>query len=200
MKFLIATNNKKKLDELNRILAPLGVDAVTAKEVGVDLSSVEENGSTFSENAYIKAKAAFDMVEGKYCVVADDSGLCVDALDGRPGVYSARYGGENATDKDKINKLLSELDGVPTEERGANFTCSICAIMSSGDVITSQGICYGEIATSPVGDCGFGYDPIFMVKNKSFAQLSNDEKDKLSHRGKALRQFKDKLVKFMEDK
>ncbi len=200
MKFLIATNNKKKLNELNRILVPLGIDAVTAKDIGIDPGDVEENGTTFAQNAYIKAKAAFDLVEGEYCVVADDSGLCVDALDGRPGVYSARYGGENATDKDKINKLLEELADAPSDNRCANFTCSICAIMTDKTVIKAQGVCYGEISTQPVGDGGFGYDPVFMVSEKSFAQLSDDEKDELSHRGKALRDFKDKLVKYLEDK
>lgn len=199
-KFVIATNNKKKLAELNRILIPLGIDAVTAKEVGVDLGDVEENGETFSENAYIKAKSAFDLLDGKYCVVADDSGLCVDALDGRPGVFSARYGGEGLTDKDRYTLLLKEMDSVDLDNRGAHFACCICAIMTDGTVIETQGKCFGTISTEPQGDGGFGYDPVFMVSGKSFGQLSAEEKDLYSHRGKALKEFNDKLKKYLEEK
>lgn len=199
-KFVIATNNKKKLAELSRILLPLGIDAVTANEVGIDLGEVEENGTTFSENAYIKAKSAFDIANGEYCVVADDSGLCVDALDGKPGVFSARYGGEGLNDADRYNIILNELDGVPAENRGAHFNCSICSIMKDGTVITAQGKCFGTISTEPAGDGGFGYDPVFFVGDKSFGQLSAQEKDLHSHRGKALREFKEKLEKYMEDK
>lgn len=198
-KFVVATNNKNKLIELSRILQPLGIDVLTAKDVNIDLSSVEENGLTFSENAFIKAKAAFDMLNGEYCVVADDSGLCVDALDGAPGIYSARYGGNGATDADKISKLLDELNDVPKSKRQAHFTCSICAIIDDGTVIYSDGYCYGEIGFTPIGDSGFGYDPIFMVDEKSFAQLTDEEKDKYSHRGNALRKFRDDLINYMED-
>lgn len=199
-KFVIATNNKKKLEELSRILLPLGVDVVTAKEVGLDLGEVEENGSTFSENAYIKAKSAFDICNGAYCVVADDSGLCVDALDGKPGVYSARYGGEGLSDTERYMLILKELETVKEGDRGAHFTCSVCAIMRDGTVIKAEGKCFGTISTKPVGDGGFGYDPIFMVGEKSFGQLSADEKDLHSHRGKALKEFKQKLEKYMEEK
>lgn len=199
-KFVIATNNKKKLAELNRILAPLSIDAVTASEIGVDLGDVEENGSTFSENAYIKAKSAFDLLGGKYCVVADDSGLCVDALDGRPGVFSARFGGEGLTDKDRYNLLLKEMSTIEPSDRGAHFACCICAIMTDGTIIEAQGQCFGTISTEPLGDGGFGYDPVFIVSGKSFAQLSAQEKDLYSHRGKALKEFNDKLQKYMEDK
>lgn len=199
-KFVIATNNKKKLIELNRILVPLGIDAVTAGDIGVDLGDVEENGNTFSENAYIKAKSAFDLLSGKYCVVADDSGLCVDALDGRPGVYSARYGGDGLDDTDRYNLLLKEMADVEIDKRQAHFACSICAIMTDGTVITADGKCNGTIGYSPVGEGGFGYDPIFMVGDKSFSQLTADEKDECSHRGNALRVLKDKLVEYLEDK
>lgn len=199
-KFVIATNNKKKLAELNRILLPLGIDAVTAKEIGVELGDVEENGSTFSENAYIKAKSAFDLLGGKYCVVADDSGLCVDALDGRPGVFSARYGGEGLTDKDRYTLLLEEMKSVKAQDRGAHFACCICVIMTDTTVIEAQGKCFGTISNEPQGDGGFGYDPVFMVSGKSFAQLSAEEKDLHSHRGKALKELKDKLQEYLEDK
>lgn len=199
-KFVIATNNKKKLIELSRILSPLGIEAVTAKDIGVDLGDVEENGTTFAENAYIKAKSAFDLLNGEYCTVADDSGLCVDALDGRPGIFSARYGGEGLDDKGRVQVLLSEMSQVPENNRCAHFACAICAIMDDGTVITADGKCMGTIAYSPVGDGGFGYDPIFMVSDKSFSQLTDDQKDECSHRGIALRQFKEKLEKYMEVK
>ena len=196
MKFVVATNNKKKLAELNRILIPLGIDAVTAKDVCVDLGDVEENGTTFEENAYIKAKSAFDLLDGEYCVVSDDSGLCVDALDGKPGVYSARYGGEGLSDVDRYNKLLSDMK--TADNRSAFFACSICAIMTDGTVIRAFGKCDGTIGFAPVGEGGFGYDPVFMVGEKSFSQLSSEEKDKCSHRGNALRELKCKLEEYLE--
>lgn len=199
-KFVIATNNQKKLAELKRILLPLGIDVVTAKEIGIDLGDVDENGSTFAENAYIKAKSAFDLLNGEYCTVADDSGICVDALDGRPGVFSARYGGEGLSDKDKVQLLLSEMSDVDDSNRGAHFACAICAVMCDGTVITAQGKCFGTIARHQIGDGGFGYDPIFMVSGKSFSQLTDEQKDECSHRGKALRQFKEKLERYMEVK
>ena len=200
MKFVVATNNKKKLLELNRILIPLGIDAVTAKEIGIDLGDVEENGATFDENSYIKAKSAFDLLKGEYCVVADDSGLCVDALDGAPGVYSARYGGEGLSDIDRYNKLLDDMKDVPQGKRSAHFACSICAVMTDGFVIRAFGKCDGTIGTEPIGEGGFGYDPVFMVGDKSFSQLTAGEKDKCSHRGNALREFKVKLEKYLEEK
>lgn len=191
IEFIIATNNEKKLIELDRILNPLGIKAVTAQSKGIDLGDVEENGSTFSENAYIKAKAAYDKCG--LPVIADDSGLCVDALDSRPGIYSARYGGPGATSTDKNKLLLEELDGVEESQRGAHFTCAVCCILPSGETIQVEGFCYGSIAFSPSGDGGFGYDPIFLVNNKSFASLSDEEKDALSHRGNALRKLRDTL-------
>ncbi len=199
MKFLVATNNKKKLVELNRILKPLSIDAVSAKDIDVDLGEVDENGTTFEENAYIKAKSAFDLLNGEYCVVADDSGLCVDALDGKPGVFSARYGGEGLNDVERYNKLLDDIIDVPENKRDAHFACSICAIMKDGTVITASGECNGRIGLAPVGEGGFGYDPVFMVGDKSFSQLSAEEKDECSHRGIALREFKSKLEKYLEE-
>lgn len=198
MKFVIATNNKKKLAEMSRILTPLGFEVVTAKEIGIDLGDVEENGTTFAENAYIKAKSAFDLLNGEYCVVADDSGLCVDALGGRPGIFSARYGGEGLDDIGRYQKLLEELSEIEKNKRQAHFACSICAIMNDGTVITAEGKCEGEIGYAPLGDGGFGYDPVFMVGDKSFSQLSAEEKDKCSHRGNALRDLKEKLENYLE--
>ncbi len=193
IKFIIASNNKGKVAELDRILNPLGVTAVTAKSEGISLDDVEETGTTFAENAYIKASAAFKKTGMPS--VADDSGLMVDALNGEPGVYSARYAGENATDEDRIKKLLENLKGVPTEKRTAHFVSSICCIIDENTVITAEGKCSGIIGTEPIGNGGFGYDPVFLTESgKSFAQLSSEEKDAVSHRGKALRELYKKLL------
>lgn len=196
MKFIIATNNQKKLKELERILNPLGINAVSAKEEGISLDDVEETGTTFAENAYLKAESAFKKTG--LPSVADDSGLCVDVLDGRPGIYSARYAGENATDEDKNNKLLSELNDVPEKDRTAHFTCAICCILPSGEKIEVEGVCEGSIAFEPHGNGGFGYDPIFKYGDKSYAELSSAEKDAVSHRGQALRKLKAELEKYFD--
>lgn len=198
MKFIIATNNPKKLKELERILNPLGIEAVSAKDAGVKLDEVEETGKTFAENAFLKADAAFNLTGMPS--IADDSGLSVDALDGRPGVYSARYAGENATDEDRINKLLFEMKNVPKEKRNAHFTSSICCIISGKKKIAVEGICNGTIAFEPAGDGNFGYDPVFVYNdNKTFAQMTTEEKDKVSHRGNALRMLKTELKRYLED-
>ncbi len=192
MKFIIATNNEKKLVELERILNPLGIEAVSAKEAGVVLDDVDETGKTFFENAYIKANAAFQKTGMP--AVADDSGICVDALDGRPGIFSARYSPEDCfTDDDRTAKILEELEGVPDEKRTAHYTCAICCILPDGKRIEIEEICEGKIGYSFIGDGGFGYDPIFMQGDKTFAQLTAEEKDKVSHRGKALRALKREL-------
>ncbi|MGN0509016.1 MAG: XTP/dITP diphosphatase [Ruminococcus sp.] len=196
MKFIIATNNQKKLKELERILNPLGINAVSARDEGVSLDDVEETGTTFAENAFLKAEAAFKKTG--LPSVADDSGLCVDALNGRPGIFSARYAGENATDKDKNNKLLSELKDVPEKDRTAHFSCTICCILPNGEKIEVEGVCEGSIAFEPHGNEGFGYDPIFKYGDKSYAELSSSEKDAVSHRGKALRKLKAELEKYLD--
>ncbi len=193
MKFIIATNNPKKLIELERILKPLGIDAVSAKEAGVVLDDVEETGTTFAENAFLKADAAYKKTGMPS--VADDSGLSVDALNGRPGVYSARYAGENATDKDRYTKLLGEMKDIPENERTAHFTSAICCILSDGSKIEVEGRCDGRIAFEPSGDGGFGYDPVFLYGERSYAQLTAEEKDKVSHRGKSLRKLQEELQK-----
>lgn len=198
MKFIIATNNPKKLKELERILQPLNINAVSAKEAGVKLDEVEETGTTFAENAFLKANAAF--VKTGFPAVADDSGLCVDALDGRPGIFSARYAGENATDKDRCEKLLAEMHDIPNEKRAAHFVSSICCILSKDEKIEVQGICSGKIAFEPNGEQGFGYDPVFLYNGKSFATFLPNEKDLISHRGQALRKLKDELKKYIDKK
>lgn len=197
MKFIVATNNPKKLKELERILNPLGINAVSAKDEGISLDDVEETGTTFAENAFIKANSAFQITG--LASVADDSGLCVDALNGRPGIYSARYAGENATDCDKNTKLLTELKDVSEMERTAHFTCAICCILPNGEKIEVEGICEGSIAFEPHGNGGFGYDPIFIYGDKSYAELSPEEKDGVSHRGKALRKLKAELEKYLDN-
>lgn len=197
MKFIIATNNNKKLKELERILKPLGIDAVSAKDAGIVLDDVDETGTTFSENAYLKANSAF--VKTGMPAVADDSGLCVDALDGRPGVFSARYGGENATDSEKNDRILSEMKDVPDDKRNAHFACAICCILPDGSKIEVEGICNGSIGYEPIGDGGFGYDPIFMCGEKSYAQLSPEEKDAISHRGQALIKLQNELKKALNN-
>lgn len=199
IKFIIASNNKGKAAELDRILNPLGVTAVTAKSEGVSLDDVEETGTTFAENALIKATAAFRKTGMPS--VADDSGLVVDALNGEPGVYSARYAGENATDEMRIAKLLKNLEGVPADKRTAHFVSSVCCIIDENTIVTAEGTCDGVIAEEPRGNGGFGYDPVFLSENgKSFAQLTAEEKDKLSHRGKALRILYDKLKNELENR
>lgn len=197
MKFIIATNNPKKLKELSRILTPLGISAVSAKETGVKLDEVDETGATFAENAFLKANAAF--VKTGLPAVADDSGLSVDALDGRPGIFSARYAGEDATDADRYYKLLNEMKNVPEEKRAAHFTCSICCILPDGKKITAEGICEGKIAFEPFGNGGFGYDPVFVYNGKSYAQLTPEEKDAISHRGKALRKLQTELTEYFSN-
>ena len=188
MKFIIATNNKKKLVEMERILKPLGIEAVSAKDAGVVLDEVDETGTTFLENAFLKANAAY--VKTGMPAVADDSGICVDALGGRPGIFSARYSPEDCvTDEDRTAKILEELKGVPDENRGAHYTCAICCILPDGSKIEIEEICEGKIGYEFIGDGGFGYDPIFYFGDKTFAQISGEDKDKVSHRGKALRKL-----------
>lgn len=186
MKFIIATHNKHKIDEFKRILEPMGIEVETAQ-----LTEAEENGATFMENAYIKAKSACDET-GLPCV-ADDSGLCVDYLGGEPGIYSARYAPEG---KRKAT-ILEKLDGVSMEKRDAHFVSAISCVFPNGDVIEAEGKCFGKIAFEPKGDSGFGYDPIFLVGEKTFAQLTGEEKDAISHRGNALKEFEIKLMEYL---
>lgn len=197
MKFIIATNNAQKLKELERILSPLGINAVSPKQEGISLDDVDENGATFKENSYIKAKAACDKTG--LPAIADDSGICVDALDGAPGIFSARFAGDEATDEDKNNLILEKLKSVPEEKRGAHYTCAVTCVFPSGDEIQVEGYCYGKIAYEPDGDGGFGYDPIFLYNGVSFGQVSAEEKDKVSHRGNALRMFKAELLRYLEE-
>ncbi len=199
MKFIVATRNYKKLKELSRILLPLGIEAVTDAELGISLQEVEETGTTFEENAVLKAVAACK--QSGLPAIADDSGLEVDALDGAPGVYSARYAGENATDADRNLKLLAEMAHVPEEKRTARFVSEICCVFPNGDIVKARGECSGRIGYEPMGENGFGYDPLFLVPGGfSYAQLSVEKKDAISHRGNALRLFAVRLQSYLEGK
>ncbi|HCC35283.1 MAG TPA: non-canonical purine NTP pyrophosphatase [Ruminococcaceae bacterium] len=195
--FVIATGNAHKFAEMARILRPLAIKAVSGKDIGKPLSSVEETGATFEENALLKAKAA--VKETGLPAVADDSGLCVDALGGAPGVYSARYGGEGASDEERIEKLLYELRDVPKSARSARFVCAIACALPDGRAMTVRGECEGEIAEEPSGGGGFGYDPVFMTEHGGFAELSPEKKDAVSHRGTALRKLSEELPHFLGD-
>ena len=193
MRFIVATHNVKKLRELSRILEPLGIEAITDRELGKPLTEVEETGTTFEENAYLKAASACR--ETGLPAIADDSGLAVDALNGAPGVYSARYAGEDATDAERIAKLLRELDGVPAEKRTAQFVSVVCCVFPDGETLSLRGECPGRIGFAPRGEGGFGYDPVFEVGDKTYAELSAEEKDAISHRGNALRKLAEELKK-----
>lgn len=197
MKFLIATNNRHKFAEIKAILTPLNIECMTLKEAGI-VSNPEENGKTFYENAKIKALSAMRL--SKLPTVADDSGLCVDFLGGAPGIFSSRYAGENADDDVRINKLLSELLSASKEERTARFVCSICCAFPNGDFVKAEGKCEGFIADKKICDGGFGYDPIFIEKTsgKCFAEIEGEQKNELSHRGNALREFSERLSLYIE--
>lgn len=191
-KFIVASKNKGKIEEIKELLANFPFKVLSMQDVGID-EDIEEKGNSFEENAYIKAMRVFRLT-GEM-VMADDSGLEVDYLNGAPGIYSSRYGGEHATDQDRNNKLLAALRLVPFEKRTARFVCAISLIFPSGEHFDIKECCEGYIGFEPLGDNGFGYDPLFFIPDYqvTMAQLSLAEKNKISHRGKALRLMVDKL-------
>ncbi len=194
MKIIIATNNQGKVREFKQMLEPLGFEPVSLKDEGIEIDVVED-GETFAENAHIKAQAVYEIC--KCPVLADDSGLEIDFLNGAPGIYSARYAGEDATDKDRCDKILSELEGVDLSLRTARFACALYCILDDETEYSVLGTFNGFIGTEPMGDNGFGYDPIFMVDEEtSVAMLSDEEKNKISHRAEAMK----KLVEILKDK
>ena len=195
MKFILATHNPGKLREMADILSHLGVEVVSPADVGITVE-VEETGTTFAENAMLKAKAI--CAASGLPAIADDSGLCVDALNGGPGVYSARYGGEGLDDKGRYTLLLNSMRGQTT--RAAHFACAIACAFPGGKTLTAEGRCDGAIAFAPLGGGGFGYDPVFLVpeKGKTFGQLTAEEKSEISHRGRALRDFSAKLETYLK--
>lgn len=195
MDFILATNNMKKLAEMQRILSPLGINVVTAKMLGITLEEVEEDGDTFEANAKIKALAACR--ETGMPAIADDSGLCVDYLDGAPGIFSARFAGDHGNDELNNDLLLEKLSGVPLEKRTAHYVCAICCVFPDGKEITVRGECNGVIGFERDGNQGFGYDPLFLVDGKAFGRYTAEEKDKISHRGNALRLLTKELEKIL---
>ena len=196
MKLVLASKNKKKLVEMNAILSQLGIEVCSEAEAGVDID-VEETGTTFEENSLLKARAV--MEASGMPAIADDSGLCVTCLNDAPGVYSARYGGEGLDDVGRYQLLLANMRG--QLDRSAQFVSVITCCFPNGDVITARGECPGTIAFAPMGEGGFGYDPVFFVPGlkKTFSQLSAEEKNAISHRGKALEIFKGKLEAYLNE-
>ena len=194
MKFVLASHNKGKLAEMQAILRELGVEVVLQSDLGLSLEP-EENGETFTENARIKARAV--MEASGLPAIGDDSGLCVDALNGAPGVYSARYGGLD-DDAARYRLLLQNMRGSMT--RSAHFHTSVVCVFPDGTELTAEGDCHGTIAYAPMGDRGFGYDPVFFVPQlrKTFAQMTAEEKNAISHRGNALRAFSGILKEYLE--
>ncbi len=182
MKIILASNNVNKLREFREILVPMGHEVISQREAGADISP-EENGSTFEENAEIKARAIYELL--KLPVIADDSGLETDALNGAPGILSARY----APDGQRCRKLLEEMEGVPDEQRTARFVCAVCFIDADGTAHIAKGVCEGSIGYEERGEWGFDYDHVFMYGGRTFAELLPEEKNSVSHRSKALKKL-----------
>lgn len=195
MKFFIATKNAHKVIEFKRILEPMGIEVLCESDLGFDLTDVEEDGTTFEENALIKASAACEQTG--YVSLADDSGLCVDALGGAPGIFSARYCGVHGNDKENNRKLLRELDGVPFDERTARFVSAVACVFPDGRKFTVTGKCEGKIDFEEKGENGFGYDPLFVGEIGCFGLASAEQKDSVSHRGRALKKLREELKNYI---
>ena len=191
---IFATGNLHKVEELEQLFEGCDVKIASAEVCG-GMPEVDENGSTFAENAYIKAKALYELAPDGAWVMADDSGLEVDCLNGAPGIYSARYAGSNANDKDNAAKLLKALKELPVASRSARFKCVLCVIDSQGAVAYYEGTCEGSISAEPNGDHGFGYDPVFIPDGyaESLAQLGSKLKNRISHRARAVESMRRKL-------
>ena len=198
MKIIFATGNAGKVREVKAILADLNMEVLSMKEAGVE-AEAEENGKSFIENAIIKATDIQSRVLDAI-VMADDSGLVVDALNGEPGIYSARYLGEDTPYSVKNADIIRRLEGKEIPERSARFVCAIAAVLPDGTVLTTEGTIEGYIGYEEKGNGGFGYDPIFMVPEKgcTTAELSAEEKNEISHRGKALKAMKNELKKYLK--
>lgn len=192
-KVILASRNKGKLEEIKTILEQFGMDTVSRDDAGIPTFEVEETGSTFEENSLLKAQAIMDVAH--VITIADDSGLEVDALSGAPGIYSARYAGENCTFEDNNRKLLQKLSGVPEDQRGAAFVSVITMLFPNGEKLVARGECRGKILTELRGEEGFGYDPLFMPEgeNRSFAEMTSAEKNRISHRAKSLQILEDMI-------
>lgn len=196
-KIIIASNNEHKIIEIKEILSQFPFEVVSLEEANINID-VEETGSTFMDNAYLKANEIYKIADGNM-VLADDSGLAVESLNGAPGVFSARFAGVHGDTKANNEKLLYLLDGAKDEQRKAKFVCAMVLIVDVDNIVKVQGEVGGIITSEFRGDEGFGYDPLFFVKeyNKTFAQMSKQEKNAISHRGRALNKLKDELKKLM---
>ncbi|KOA18252.1 Non-canonical purine NTP pyrophosphatase [Clostridium homopropionicum DSM 5847] len=199
-KLIVASNNKHKISEIKQILKNFPFQILSLQEAGINIE-VDENGSTFEENAHIKAIEIFKALGKRHAVLADDSGLMVDILNGEPGVYSARYFGVHGNDKENNEKLLSNLKGVEFEKRKAHFVCAIELILDEKIIIDVQGDVEGYIIEEERGIDGFGYDPLFYVPrfNKTFAEITSEEKNSISHRGEALRKLEEKVKDYLQE-
>ncbi|MGN0494243.1 MAG: RdgB/HAM1 family non-canonical purine NTP pyrophosphatase [Acutalibacteraceae bacterium] len=195
MQVFIATKNHNKLKELERILKPMGFEVLSENDLEKPLPEVEETGTTYEENALLKAHSGFKVTG--LMTVADDSGLSVDILDGAPGLYSARYSGTGATYASNNEKLLAALKDVPHEKRTATFVSAIACVFPDGREFTVRGECKGYVAEKCSGNGGFGYDPLFVCEAGCYAEMTPEEKDRVSHRGNALRAFKAELQKYI---
>lgn len=195
MKFFIATKNNDKIKEFERIFSELGIELISEKDFDTPMPEPFENGDTFEQNALIKARAGMEFTG--LPTVADDSGLCVDALGGRPGIYSARYAGVHGDNAENNRKLLRELKDVPKEKRMAHYVCAIACVFPDSKEFTVTGTCEGEIDFIESGNGGFGYDPLFISEIGKFSEVSAAQKDAVSHRGKAVKLFKEKLNEFL---
>ncbi|MCB2290747.1 XTP/dITP diphosphatase [Clostridium sp. CS001] len=196
-KLIVASNNNHKIIEIKQILSQFPFEVLSLAEANINID-VEETGTTFIENAYLKANEIFKITDGNM-VLADDSGLSVDSLDGAPGIFSARFAGEHGNDKANNEKLLGLLDGRPEEQRRAKFICAMVLIVNKDKIVKVQGESEGVITAEFREEEGFGYDPLFFVEeyNKTFAQMSSDEKNAISHRGRALEKLKGELEKLV---
>ncbi|QNU68274.1 XTP/dITP diphosphatase [Ruminiclostridium herbifermentans] len=195
---VVATKNQGKISEIKKVLADMSFEVVSIGDIGIDID-VEEDGTTFEENSMKKAQEICKI--SNKIVIADDSGLEVDFLDGAPGIYSARFGDPEATDDDKNQKLLGMLEGVPFEKRTARFVCAIAVVFPDGKAFVVRDTCEGFIDFECKGNNGFGYDPIFYVPeyDKTMAQLDTDIKNKISHRAKALNKMAEKIKEYLPD-
>lgn len=193
-RIIFATGNAGKIREIKEIMGDMNIPIISMKEAGI-VTDIEENGTTYEENATIKAKAVAALAEEGNLVMADDSGLEIDYLNKEPGIYSARYLGEDTSYRIKNQNLIDRLSGVPDEKRGARFVCAIAAVLPDGKVLTTRGVIEGRIGYEEAGQGGFGYDPIFYVPElgKTTAELTEEEKNDVSHRGRALRAMKEEL-------
>ena len=195
MRFFIATKNNDKIKEFERIFSGLGIELLSEKDFETPMPEPPENGETFEENALTKARAG--MAFTGLPTVADDSGLCVDALGGRPGIYSARYAGVHGDNSANNRKLLAELEDVPESERTAHYVCAIACVFPDFREFTVTGKCEGRIDFCESGSGGFGYDPLFISEIGKFSEVSAEQKDAVSHRGKAVKLFKEKLNEYL---